>query len=249
MISRLTAYWTNLPLRGKGLVVVAIPFIALLISGASFAVVEREQRDANAWVAHSLLVRNTAGRVLRYQTDAAASVRGYLLTGDADYLAPSQQAKQDLPETLATLESLVHDNPQQLNRAQHIGDLSQQNMSYLAQLQKIAAGTSNDPPASAIQQLDSDQAALNGLRDTVSAMQATEDQLLARRTARVEYIRSLGEVLIVLNLAIGLIGGIVAALYDRYCAPRPTVGRTDRPARGRRTAPPHFAEPGCAGSI
>jgi hypothetical protein len=60
MISRLTAYWTNLPLRGKGLVVVAIPFIALLISGASFAVVEREQRDANAWVAHSLLVRNTA---------------------------------------------------------------------------------------------------------------------------------------------------------------------------------------------
>jgi len=212
MISRLTSYWTNLPLRDKGLVVVAIPFIALVISGVSFAVVEREQHDANEWVAHSLLVRNTAGRVLRYQTDAAASVRGYMLTGDADYLAPSQQTKQDLPETLSTLESLVHDNPQQLTRAQHIGNLSQQNMSYLDQLQKIASGTSSDPPAGVIQQLDSDQAALNGLRDTVSAMQTTEDQLLAQRTARVDDIRSLGEALILINLAIGLIGGIVAMM-------------------------------------
>jgi PAS domain S-box-containing protein len=212
MISRLTSFWTNLPLRGKGLVVVAIPFIALLISGVSFAVVEQEQRDANQWVAHSLLVRNTAGRVLRYQTDAAASVRGYLLTGDVDYLAPAQQAQQDLPKTLATLETLVHDNPQQFNRAQHLGELSQQNLAYLAQLQKIAAGTSSDPPASVIQQLDNDQTALNGLRDTVSTMQATEDQLLAQRTARVDDIRSLGEALILINLAIGLIGGIVAMI-------------------------------------
>ncbi len=90
MTSRLTSRWMNLPLRGKGLVVVAIPFIALVISAISFTVVEREQRSANDWVARSLLVRNTTGRVIRYQTDAAASVRGYLLTGNVDYLTPAQ---------------------------------------------------------------------------------------------------------------------------------------------------------------
>lgn len=174
MISRLTPSWTNLPLRGTDLVVVAIPFSAPLISGASFAVDEREQRDANEWVVHSLVVRNTAGRVLCYQTDAVASVRGDLLTGDADYLAPSQQANQDLPATRSTLETLVQENPDQIARAQHIGDLSRQNMSYLTQLQKIVSGSSNDPPADVIQQLDNDQTALNGLRDTVNAMQTTE---------------------------------------------------------------------------
>ena len=210
MIARLTSYWTNLSLRGKGLVVVAIPFIALVISGVSFAVVQREQRNASDWVAHSLLVRNTAGRALRYQTDAAASVRGYLLTGNAEYLAPAHQAEQDLPETLSTLETLVRDNPEQLARARHLEDLSQQNLSYLAQLQKIASGSSSDPPTAVTQQLDGEQAVLNGLRDTVGMMQATEDQLLAERTARADRIRTIGSALIVLNLALGLIGGIIA---------------------------------------
>lgn len=210
IISRLTRYWTDLPLRGKGLVVVTIPLIALVIDGVSFALVEWQQRDANLSVAHTLLVRNAAERVLRDQTDAAASVRGYLLTGNGDYLIPARRDEQDLPAALAKLETLVHDNPAQLARARHIAEWSRRNLSDLAELQAVSPGPAGTPPPYAAAQLDNDQAALNSMRDEVNTMLAEEDQLLAQWTSRANHISSMGAALTALNLTIGLAGGLFA---------------------------------------
>ena len=212
VLSRVTRFWTDLSLRGKGLVVVAIPLIALEIGAGSFIVVAHEQHDANQWVEHSLLVRNAAGRVLRYQTDSAASVRGYLLTGNTDYLAPAQHSEQDSAETLTQLLTLVRDNPAQLARARHIDALAQQNTAYLATLQSATPGPTDSPPSFDPQALESDQATLNGLRDEVNALLADEDQLLARRTSRADEIGTLGTILSVLDLFIGLAGGIFAVV-------------------------------------
>src|SRR6185437_4759691 len=96
MLTRLNHAWIDLSLRGKGLIVVAIPLVALVIGAVSSTLVAGQQRSANAWVQHSLLVRNVAGRALRDQTDAAASVRSYLLTGDSADLAPARQIERDV---------------------------------------------------------------------------------------------------------------------------------------------------------
>ena len=208
-MSRLNRFWTDLPLRGKGLVVVAIPLMALVIGAISFIVVAQQQHDANEWVDHSLLVRNAASRVLRFQTDAAASARGYLLTGNVDYLGPAESAEQDTSTALSQLESLVRDNPAQLSRGQRIADLTQQNMAALANLQALPPGPSGTP-AFDPSILDQDQATLNSLRDETNALLAEEDQLLSQRTSHADRVSTLGTALTVLNLIIGLGGGLLA---------------------------------------
>ncbi len=208
-MSHLNRFWTDLPLRGKGLIVVAIPLLALVIGASSFILVAWQQHDANQWVDHSLLVRNAASRALRYQIDAAASVRGYLLTGDVSYLTPAQSAEQDSTTAISQLETLVHDNPTQVARAQRIADLAQQNMTILAALQALPPGSSG-VPAFDPSILDRDQATLNSLRDETNALLAEEGQILNQRTSHADRVSTVGTTLTVLNLIIGLAGGLLA---------------------------------------
>ncbi len=210
ILSRLNRNWTDLALRGKGLVVVTIPLMALVIGAVSFIVVAWQQHNANDWVEHSLLVRNAAGQALRYQTDSAASVRGYLLTGNSDYLIRARTAEQESPATLAQLESLVQDSPVEMARARRIKDLTQKNMSYLATLQAIPPGTGGSPPVFDAALLESDQVVLNSLHLEINTLLAQEDQLLNQRTSRADEISTLGTYLTALNLFIGLAGGLLA---------------------------------------
>jgi len=208
-MSRLNRFWTDLPLRGKGLIVVAIPLLALIIGAISFIVVAQQQHDANGWVDHSLLVRNAASRVLRYQTDAAASVRGYLLTGNVDYLAPAESAEQDSTTALIQLQTLVNDNPAQAARAQRIADLTKQNIASLTTLQALPPDPSG-APAFDPSLLDQDQQTLNSLRDETNTLLTQEDHLLSQRTSHADRISLLGTALTILNLFIGLAGGLLA---------------------------------------
>jgi PAS domain S-box-containing protein len=212
VLSRLTRYWTDLPLRGKGLVVVTIPVVALAMGSISTIMVERQQHNADEWVAHTLLVRNVAGQVLRDQTDAAASVRGYLLTGDTAYLTPARLTEQESPTVITQLETLVRDNPAQLERARRIEDLAQQHMSNLAELQARQPDPSGVPDANDAARLETDQATLNSLRDEVNALLDEEELLLDQRTSHANQISNAGSILAALNLTIGLAGSLFAVV-------------------------------------
>jgi CHASE3 domain sensor protein len=73
--------WADLSLRAKGVVVVAMPVLAMVVAVGAFSLsakqarrVEEQASDANRerFVAHSLLIA---------ELDAETAVRGYLLTG------------------------------------------------------------------------------------------------------------------------------------------------------------------------
>ena len=108
--------WADLPLRAKGLVVVAIPLVALLVAALSSSLVRRQADDADAWVAHTLEVRGELQRTTTLLVDAETGVRGYALTGREEFLAPYRQAQAALPNNLVHLGSLIQDNPAQVAR-------------------------------------------------------------------------------------------------------------------------------------
>src|SRR5688572_2337666 len=90
--------WTNMALRTKGLIVVAIPLLAVLITAGSFFFVWQQIQRADDRTKHSLQVGYELQSVLSILVDAQNGVRGYLLTENDEFLDPYRAARQALPQ-------------------------------------------------------------------------------------------------------------------------------------------------------
>lgn len=102
--------WADLPLRSKGLVVVAIPISALLAANASFYLFQRADREADAWVDRASEADNLTQNCL-----AELRVAECALTGGADWQAG-----------YGRLEKLLQDEPGPLLRLHRMRRLFQQ---------------------------------------------------------------------------------------------------------------------------
>jgi hypothetical protein len=105
--------WADLPLRVRGLVVVAIPLLALLLATALFGVALAQDRRAQGAVLHTVEVERQIAQV---RILVQAGVTGYVLTGERRYLTSYEAARQELPRSTAHLGELVSDNPGQVDR-------------------------------------------------------------------------------------------------------------------------------------
>ena len=96
-----------------GLLIAALIFVAI-----GYAVVVGAQRliADSEWVAHTNAVIGQLDELEATLRDAESAQRGYLLTGDADYLADYRNVRDRLPSTYEKLRALTADNPQQQAR-------------------------------------------------------------------------------------------------------------------------------------
>ncbi|HEX5269251.1 MAG TPA: CHASE3 domain-containing protein, partial [Gemmataceae bacterium] len=72
--------------------------------------------NSNRAVAHTHEVLTTLEQVLSLLKDAETGQRGFLLTGEASYLQPYEDARQSIETSLARLQELTADNPAQQQR-------------------------------------------------------------------------------------------------------------------------------------
>jgi signal transduction histidine kinase/ActR/RegA family two-component response regulator len=151
---------------------------------ATFWLGARNNAD-DQWVLHSLEVRGDLTRVLSLVQSAETGQRGYLLTGRDAYLAPHQMAVEQLPPMLDHLQNLVSDNPQ------HLANIAELRRLIGAKLEELR-GTIEDYKAgrsdTALATINSDNGfrLMQEIRDLITAMQATEDGLLAQRQQAAE---------------------------------------------------------------
>ena len=81
-------WWLNQPLRGKGLIVIAIPLVALFAAtSASLVLQHTESRERSVGLAASNLT-NAANLVLADMVNGETGVRGYAAVRDPIFLAP-----------------------------------------------------------------------------------------------------------------------------------------------------------------
>jgi PAS domain S-box-containing protein len=199
--------WADLPLRSKGLVVVAIPLLALLLATALFGMAMAQDRRAQAAVRHTMEVERQIAQV---RILVQAGVTGYVLTGERQYLASYEEARRELPEAVAHLGDLVSDNPGQAERVREIGRLTDQRGAILAAL--VANVQANRPPPSRVELLDRNKQVADALIARLQAMKNEEQRLLAGRQveARRTWTLTLGA--IGLSVLLGVAGGIAAML-------------------------------------
>jgi PAS domain S-box-containing protein len=196
-------WWNNLPLRSKGLVLMAIPLVPLIVTTAVFARRQAIERDADAWVAHTLKVKADLRATLVSLVDAETAIRSYLLTGDRGSLEPYDRARAELPRQFADLQSLVSDNPLALQHLSAIRVLTDRRLAAVAAV--IPYAYPAHPPAS---QLSDAAQLMDALRAEARSWQAMEDRLLADRAARSDAVRRETLAVIVVGALFGLGGGL-----------------------------------------
>lgn len=95
---------------------IGLPLGVGLISAVVFVAVIAYLLSVIQWVAHTDRVINNANEAVKLSIDMETSMRGFLLTGDEQFLDPYEVAKPRIQAELETLKELVADNPQQVDR-------------------------------------------------------------------------------------------------------------------------------------
>ena len=75
-----------------------------------------ELRQSQALVAHTIEVITTAQALERAVQDAERGQRGFLITGDPEYLEPYVMGAREIPDVFSKLKQLTADNPEQQRR-------------------------------------------------------------------------------------------------------------------------------------
>ena len=200
--------WADLSLGRKGIVVIALPLLALIVAAGTFMWVDRQEDLSQAGVTKTLRVRSQIQQVAQLLVDAETGVRGYVLTRDASFLPPYREATENLPRALDRLRTRVADNGGQSDRLDRVEQLATRKFALIEDL----AGSAGDlPPADERNDLLMESKALSDeLRTELGAMREEETRLLEAQMADLDRTQTVALIVIVSGGLLGLLGGIVA---------------------------------------
>lgn len=200
--------WVDLPLRGKALVAISLPLVVLLSSLVLIYIAERQTARAEEDVRRVLLVQGDIQAVHTLLAEAAASVRGYLLTRRQDFLPGYQQAKPQIDAALQRLDRNVRDT----RMREYLTIITPLIDTKLEGMVALRNGSRDDTATVTAILIDNKQV-LDVLREQISAMRVLEDALLAERTAAATATRTRLLMATLLAAMSGVFGAIVAVLF------------------------------------
>ena len=119
----IAGWFDNISLQKKLFVSFFIPIIFMLVVSLSVYQNTQSMVKDNHWVVHTHKAIARAQELLSLVVDMETGQRGYLLTGDTDFLEPYKLALAVWKDKLTTLAKQVDDNPPQVERLHRIDGL------------------------------------------------------------------------------------------------------------------------------
>jgi signal transduction histidine kinase/ActR/RegA family two-component response regulator len=204
---RLHQWWLDLPVRAKGLIVVAVPLLALVgTTSASLVLQYQEHQDRTVAIAGRNLA-DAAAQVLSDAVNAETGVRGYAATREPLFLAPYTLALTRIGADRTALRDAAGpegDRPQQ----RIVDGTTGQVFAALARLRSAVGG--GITAAHLRISLESEKKTMDQLRRQVADLANGPAALIASRSAGItrqeQAIDSLNIGALVLGLLAGLAG-------------------------------------------
>jgi signal transduction histidine kinase/CheY-like chemotaxis protein len=202
---RLKSWWLDLSVRSKGLIVVAVPLIALIgVTLASLALQYNERQARHVAQAASAL-NTSAQQVLSDALNAETGVRGYAATGDPLLLEPYYLALARVAGDQAALRAAARtEGDGGAERA--VSATTTRDMADLTALHSaIRAGT----PLSALRPaLEHGKASMDVLRSQVADLARGPAATALARRADITRMESTIDAVSVAGLALGVLAGL-----------------------------------------
>lgn len=209
----LTRFWSDRPLAFKGLVVVALPLAVLLVALASLYLASMAEARAEADVRRAFAIQRDAYQAHAMLAEAAAGVRGYVLTGEERFLQSYAQAEAQLPRIMDRLDTTIRD-PIVRSQFEELRQLSVRKREGLAQIVLLvsdaAAPRTDDETLTAA--LTANKLILDRMRQQIDDLQQRESVLLNQRMSRVEAVRDRFLAVTAVSAVVGVLGSL-AAVY------------------------------------
>ncbi|MCG8615776.1 MAG: CHASE3 domain-containing protein [Desulfobacterales bacterium] len=115
--------FNNLPLKTKVLIGGLTPLaLLILIAGVTLFNINA-MVDSNKWVEHTHKVLGQAKNIIGSAVDMETGMRGYLLAGKEEFLAPYQGGEKATYAAIESLQHTVSDNPGQVARLGEVQDV------------------------------------------------------------------------------------------------------------------------------
>ena len=181
----LSSRWSNLPIRYKGALVIAIPCACMLLALLFFTLLNRDQQAAVSETLRTQQVQLEVSRLLTALVDAETGVRGYLLTGQEEFLEPYQRGLTLVPDSGRALRRLLRD-PSQLKQLDEIESLARERLELMGLA--LEASRTSKPTATPelTARLNRDKQLMDRLRGEIAQFEAEEDRLEQLRRERMQ---------------------------------------------------------------
>ena len=228
-------------LRTKIYALMAVPVAILIVTVAFAFQAERSMSSSLQRVEHTYMAKESLAIVFDDLVDAETGMRGYLLTGDLNFLEPYTQASSSLESDLDDLGSLIQDNESQALRERELRILSYERLRVLSTLRLFAPITETRDPDRVDPILQNGQVIMDEIRVLVAALEAEENRLLDLRHLALERARHVAFLVETVALPLSLVFGLVSVfVFTRRLAGR--LGSIERNAarleEGRPLDPP-----------
>ncbi|MCS6627286.1 CHASE3 domain-containing protein [Roseibacterium beibuensis] len=205
------------PSIGRSIVALLAGAILLLLAAnvTTFVMIQRTAA-LNEQVERSQQVRRAAGLLLLSLVDAETGQRGFLLSGDPDFLAPYNRAATTVPDQMDELERLTVGDPQ---LEAHVAVMLEAARDKLAELERSVVLSRTGRTGEAVQSVRSGEgrALMDTIRTQIGAVDEIEAVRLEARTRQSEHgsrltlgANALGGLLVL------VLAGVMVWLVRRY---------------------------------
>ncbi|RJG54428.1 response regulator [Sphingobium terrigena] len=192
------------PERSILLLLLALLIVMVAVSGTFW--LYRSQQAGADWIQHTLRVENRLSVMLARVQAAESSQRGYMLTGQPDFLAAYNDFDRQWQGDLAALRQEVNDNPAQVQAVDRLGGLIARRGTYLERgVARKRAGLAIDSAIFAPGHI-----LMTAIRAQVATMKAREERLLRDRTARNGWLSMLVSGGLAVSAALVILLGLMA---------------------------------------
>jgi diguanylate cyclase (GGDEF)-like protein len=200
-------------LKSKSLAVMAVPVVALIVASTLGFYTRLQANQALHDVQRTYEVVSAVENVQIALSDAEAGMRGYLLTGQDDFLGPYDRGVARVPSAFRSLSSVVRGDPAQEARVSKIETLSVDELTILARLKPYAPiqTTSVRRTVTALLRLGNNVSANSS--NQLAAMKGQAQTLLKARQQHLESVRLLSFRVQIIALPLGALAGLLLVLY------------------------------------
>ncbi|MBS1685850.1 MAG: response regulator [Bacteroidetes bacterium] len=188
-------------------ILIALAICSALLLGVGIASVRNSEKwvTTTSWVAHTHQVLYELGQVLQYAEDAETAERGYIISGEADYLDPFDGDKAAIRQHIRSIQQLTEDNPAQQDNIRTLSELTGDHMAHLDRCIGIRKAQGFDAAARMLANAEGKKR-LDRIRRQVALSMRLENELLAtREKASKEDAQNFMQVFILLLVIIVLV--------------------------------------------
>ena len=197
-----------------------IILIMLIVIGNSYVNFVRES-EAVKWNVHTYEVIQESDELLNSLINMETGARGYVITGNENFLNPFDEGKVSYEEHYNKLKEFTIDNPKQQQRLLEIQNqyekwLEWENTKIILPMQEVSSGELNNDAIIAVVQSGEGKAMMDNLRSILGEINTEEREVLANRNIElVNMERETRTVMLVGGTLAAIAAAIIASLVIR----------------------------------